>query len=134
MKAHLAGKIWNMDRYKYEKARKRVDEKKSFYQNLGAYLMVIPFLFLLNIFTGTGHFWFIYPALGWGMGLLGHYFKAFGYPGMKGEEPEWEQREMDKELRRLNAGRPEEEEDYLELRDYERQPQKGRKWRDDDLV
>jgi hypothetical protein len=119
-----------MEDYRYESARKRVKKKKEFYKHMGSFIMVNIFLFLLNIFTSPGHFWFIYPLLGWGMGLMGHYFEVFGFPGMRGEEVDWEQREMEKEMGRLDGGHY--EEDQLELRELDKKPQK--KWRDEDLV
>ena len=119
-----------MEDYKYEKARKRVKEKKKFYKHLSSFITVNIFLFLLNIFTSPGHFWFIYPLLGWGMGLMGHYYEVFGFPGMGGEAADWEQREMEKEMRQLGSSYN--EEDQLELRELDKKPQ--RNWRDEDLV
>ncbi len=116
---------------KYERARRRVKEKREFYQHLSSYLTVIGGLFLLNVFTSPGgHLWFIYPALGWGIGLASHYFKVFGL-GQYGSDS-WEEREMEKELRRLNAGQ--EEEDYLDLPELKREEQPRKKWDDEDLV
>lgn len=119
-----------MEDSKYEAAKARVEEKKKFYSHLGSFIIVNVFLFLLNIFTSPGHFWFVYPLLGWGVGLMSHYYKTFGFPGMKGPESEWERREMEKEMRRLESG--ETDEDYLELREMDTRKQK--KWRDEDLV
>ncbi|WP_282782992.1 2TM domain-containing protein [Phaeodactylibacter xiamenensis] len=119
-----------MENNSYERARKRVKEKKKFYEHLGSFLIVNIFLFLLNIFTSPSHFWFIYPLLGWGVGLMSHYYQVFGFPGMRGETADWEQREMEKELRRLDSGYH--DEDHLELKELDKKPQK--KWRDEDLV
>lgn len=50
---------------------------QEFQQNLRSYMIVIPFLFLINFFsTGLDPLWAIYPALGWGMGVLFHYNSA----------------------------------------------------------
>jgi hypothetical protein len=47
---------------------------QDFRQNLTSYSIVIPFLFLINFFTtGFDPLWAIYPALGWGIGVLFHY-------------------------------------------------------------
>jgi hypothetical protein len=121
-----------MDQSQYERARKRVEKKKGFYQHLSSYVLVIGFLFLINIFTSPAYFWFIFPALGWGIGLGSHYFKVFGFPGMGGNEEEWERREMEKELRRLDAGQ--EDEDYLDLPELEQEQKQKKKWDDEDLV
>jgi hypothetical protein len=54
--------------------RHRIQE---FRQNLTSYAIIIPFLFLLNLFTtGFDPLWAIYPALGWGIGVLFHYFSS----------------------------------------------------------
>ncbi len=50
---------------------------QEFRQNLTSYAIVIPFLFLINLFsTGLDPLWAIYPALGWGIGVLFHYTTA----------------------------------------------------------
>lgn len=40
---------------------------------------------VLNVMTPTGHFWAIYPILGWGLGVLAEYRSLFG-PGKDMEE------------------------------------------------
>ncbi len=92
------------ERKLYRKARRRVREKKSFYTNLTSYVAVMAFLIALNLLTSPTHWWFIYPMLGWGLGLAMHYFKVFGWPGVAFQSPEWEQREIERELARM--GRP----------------------------
>lgn len=115
----------------YERARKRVKEKKEFFRHLSSYVSVIGFLCLLNLFTSPGHFWAIYPALGWGIGLFSHYTRVFGFLGNRGSA-DWEDRELEKEMRRLEGGRY--EEDSLELRELEADKEKSKKWRNEDLV
>lgn len=75
-----------------DQARKRVDEEKAFYGNLAAYLVVIPFLAALNLFTDPGSLWFVFPMMGWGLGLASHAVATFGMPGLgRG----WEARRVD---------------------------------------
>jgi len=81
----------NENEYKYRKARRKVDAIKSFYNNLLAYCIVIPFLAWLNYQT-TSFPWAIFPALGWGIGLLGHWANTFGYNPILGKE--WEERKI----------------------------------------
>jgi uncharacterized membrane protein len=74
-------KINNIEENKYYNAKKRVEKMKEFYGNLTAYIAVNTFLIIVNYNTGWNHKWFIYPMLGWGIGVLFHYFNAFGrYP------------------------------------------------------
>ena len=42
-----------------------------------SYLGVMAFLALINLFT-TSYPWFLWPALGWGIGLFSHYMAVFG--------------------------------------------------------
>jgi hypothetical protein len=62
----------------YEKASKRVKELKGFYGNLTSYCMVIPFLAVLNLLTSPGQLWFLWPMLGWGIGIAAHGMNTFG--------------------------------------------------------
>ena len=78
---------------RYEKAKERVDAIKGFYGNLTSYLIVIPILAFINYRT-TSFAWFIFPALGWGFGLLGHGLQAFGYNPIFGRS--WEERKIKK--------------------------------------
>jgi hypothetical protein len=76
---------------RYEKARERVEAIKGFYGNLTAYCIVIPLLAFINYRT-TSFAWVIFPALGWGFGLLGHGLKAYGYNPLFGKN--WEERKI----------------------------------------
>jgi signal transduction histidine kinase len=59
------------------RARRRAAAEVGFYGHLMSYLGVIAFLALINLFT-TRYPWFIWPALGWGIGLFSHYMAVFG--------------------------------------------------------
>lgn len=76
---------------RYEKAKEQVEEIKGFYGNLIAYCIVIPILAFINYRT-TSFIWVIFPALGWGFGLLGHGLKAYGYNPLFGKK--WEERKI----------------------------------------
>ncbi len=79
---------------RYQKAKERVEAIKGFYGNLTAYCIVIPFLVWLN-FRSTSFPWAIFPALGWGFGLLMHGIEAYGYNPLWGKN--WEEKKI-KEL------------------------------------
>ncbi|MBI5917105.1 MAG: 2TM domain-containing protein [Bacteroidetes bacterium] len=81
------------------KAKKRVKAKKEFYQHLMSYAIVNGFLMALNLIVSPGYFWFIFPLLGWGVGLAFHYVDVFGIPGFDILSKEWEERELEKVLR-----------------------------------
>lgn len=79
---------------RYQKAKERVEAIKSFYGNLIAYCIVIPGLAYLNYRT-TSWPWVVFPAVGWGFGLLVHGMEAYGY------NPLWGKRWQEKKLREL---------------------------------
>jgi sterol desaturase/sphingolipid hydroxylase (fatty acid hydroxylase superfamily) len=75
----------------WEIAQKRA----SFKTNLITYLIVNAFLWVLwYINTGKqnpgGIPWPVWPTLGWGLGLLFHYFGAYVYPEANSVEKEYE--------------------------------------------
>ncbi len=101
---------------KYKRARKRVKAKKGFYGHLSSYVSTGIFFFAMNMLTDPGEIWWYIPMLAWGIGLGIHYMTVFGLPGTDILSKEWEDREMDKELRRVGYEPEQEiyEEDYLE--------------------
>ena len=79
---------------RYQKAKERVEAIKSFYGNLIAYCFVIPGLAYLNYKT-TNWPWVVFPAVGWGFGIIVHGMEAYGY------NPLWGKRWEEKKLREL---------------------------------
>jgi len=61
----------------WKRARRRAKAEVGFYSHLMSYLGVIAFLALINLLT-THYPWFVWPALGWGIGLFSHYMAVFG--------------------------------------------------------
>lgn len=76
---------------RYEKAKERVEAIKGFYGNLLAYCIIIPFLAWVN-YRSTDFPWVLFPALGWGIGLITHGMEAFGYNPLWGKR--WEERKI----------------------------------------
>ena len=76
----------------YVNARKRVDKLKEFYGSLVAYVIVIPFLIFINMYTYRGFHWFWFPLFGWGMGLAFQAYEVFGKDKYFGKS--WEDRKM----------------------------------------
>ena len=68
----------NKETASYEKAAKKVKELKKFYENLTSFCIVIPFLAFLNLMTTTEYLWFLWPMLGWGIGIAFHAVSVFG--------------------------------------------------------
>ena len=63
----------------YLKAKKQVKDIKDFYGNLISYCFVIPLLAWINYQTSWEFKWFIFPMLGWGLGVALQAFTVFGY-------------------------------------------------------
>ncbi|WP_333808245.1 2TM domain-containing protein [Flavobacterium sp.] len=78
----------------YDRASRRVKEIKEFYGSLISYCIVIPVLVFINFRTFSGFQWFWFPMLGWGMGLVFHAFRVFGYGSS------WEERKIQEILKK----------------------------------
>ena len=75
-----------------------VRKVKAFYIHLAQYLVFIPALALINLLTSSGYWWFVWPAMGWGIGLLAHGASVFGVVRLF--DGAWERREVEKYLGR----------------------------------
>lgn len=82
----------------YIKAKERVEKIKGFYGNLTSYCIVIPVLIFINFKTG-GFKWFWFPMMGWGLGLMFHFFDTFGFG------KSWEERKIQVILNKDNQNK-----------------------------
>jgi len=55
---------------------------EGFRRHLRAYVGVIGFLFVIDVITGDG-LWFYWPALGWGLGLFLHWSRGHARPNRR---------------------------------------------------
>ena len=119
----------------YKEAKKKVKTKKEFYEHLTVYAVMSVFFFMLNALTAFGNWWFYWPILGWGIGVLFHYFEVFGFPGIPEMSKEWEERQIQQELKKLEKRNSSTglEDDFDELELKEIRKEKNR-WQDDELV
>lgn len=94
--------VYDDNENSYYKAQKKVEDIKGFYGNLMSYIVVIAGLAVLNMLTSPSHLWFLYPAIGWGIGVAVHGISVFNYIPFLGRE--WEERKiqelLDKEKNR----------------------------------
>mgnify|MGYP000105682632 CR=1 FL=1 len=128
-----------MEDYIYEEAKQIVAKKKKFIGNFTSWLIMSIFFLCINMLTSPGFHWWIFPTLGWGIGVAFHFFDAFGILKSK----EWENREIKKEMKKMYAnGRYANEDDdlvldkipnkeKLDLPDYE---ELKKEWDDQDFV
>jgi len=75
----------------YLRAKKRVENLKSFYIHLTVYVLVNVMLFLINIISDPSNLWFLYPLVGWGIGVTIHGSTTLSF-GKFGTE--WEERKI----------------------------------------
>lgn len=102
-----------------KKPKTLAQRRRKFWQNFQKYLGFCIFFVVLNVATGSGHFWAIYPIAGWGLGVFMEFISVYG-AGVQEDDIA-------------------DEEEYLELEDVEpgfelpdRIPEK--KYRDEDMV
>lgn len=101
----------------YSEARRRVKEKAKFYKHLYFFLIFNGIFFLMALFRGRP-FMPLTVALFWGIGLAFHYLKVFGIPGSGVLSQDWEDRELQKEIKRMKGEKPEPKtEEPLELKE-----------------
>ncbi len=74
---------------RYRRAKGRVRVLKGFYIHLATYIGVMALLLLIDFLTGGG-WWFYWPLLGWGIGIVAHAFTVFRIGGFLGSE--WEEK------------------------------------------
>ena len=81
-----------------EAAFRYVRKIRGFYGHLAKYVFVISALAVFNLIKSPSHIWVIWPALGWGLGILFHGMRVFGtMPFMNAD---WEKRQVEKYLGR----------------------------------
>ncbi len=80
----------------YEEARKRVKEKKLFWDHFGAWAVVSALLIIIWALTGLGgYLWFLWPVCMWGFFVLIHYLLIFVF------KQKAESIEIEKEVERI---------------------------------
>ena len=84
------------DENKMEEARKRAKAKAEFIRHLMSYLVIMAFLALINNVTGSGYQWWLWPALGWGIGIVSHFLKTYVTGGRL------EEKLVDQELEKMD--------------------------------
>ena len=75
----------------YLRAKKRVQNLKSFYIHLTVYILVNLMLFMINMISDPSYLWFLYPLGGWGIGLVSH---GLAILPLRKLGAEWEERKI----------------------------------------
>lgn len=75
-----------------------VRKVKGFYVHLIQFVVVMAVLVAINLVATPRYWWFVWPLLGWGMGLVAHAASVFDLiPFFNGA---WERRQVEKHLGR----------------------------------
>jgi hypothetical protein len=82
---------------KIERARKIAAKKMDFIRHFLIYAVVMVVLAVVNNTTWAGYQWWLWPALGWGIGIVAHFLSAFVYSGGS-----LEKRLMQRELEKMD--------------------------------
>ena len=75
-----------------------VRDIKGFYSHLTVYLIAVPVFIIVGFFDNTDIIWYIWPIMGWGIGLAAHGISVFEVFSLFGAD--WEKRQVEKRLRR----------------------------------
>jgi len=88
------GSVTDLERQRYEQARKHVEALRGFYVHAIVFVVVNIGLFTINTLAG-GAWWFFWPLMGWGLGHGGYgggrgsggrgSDRRTGYPGSRRE-------------------------------------------------
>ena len=67
-RAELAGLLADLPR----RPRPVADQRREVRDHVRTYLSVMALLVVIWALTGAGYFWPVWPALGWGIGVMSH--------------------------------------------------------------
>ena len=90
-----------MEDAKYRRAKKRVENLKAFYIHLIVYILANFMFIIINVmnYEESNHWWFVYPLLGWGIGLVSHGISVASF-GLFG--PSWEEKKIREYMEKEN--------------------------------
>lgn len=75
-----------------------VRDIKGFYSHLIVYLIAVPLFVAAGLYYPTDQTWYVWPILGWGLGVAAHGLAVYEVFFLFGED--WERRQVEKRLRR----------------------------------
>lgn len=84
--------VYNESESAYYKAQKRVEDIKGFYGNLWSFIIITVGLAAINLITYPQYWWFLYPTIGWGIGVVIHGMSVFNNMPFLGRD--WEEKKI----------------------------------------
>jgi len=90
-----------LENNKYVRAKKKVENLKAFYIHLIVFILVNTMFVIINVlnYEAAGHWWFVYPLIGWGVGLVAHGISVSSF-GIFG--PNWEEKKIKQYMEKDN--------------------------------
>ena len=65
----------------YRRAKKKLEAKRGFYMHLFVFIGVNILLVIINLLTSPQYIWFMWPLVGWGIGVFFHALGVFVFSG-----------------------------------------------------
>jgi hypothetical protein len=82
----------------YQQARKRVDDKKSFFSHLAVYLVFnIAFIVIWAVTSPGGYVWWVWPLCAWSVAIILHALGTFVFH----KDSRWEKDAIEKEAAKI---------------------------------
>ena len=81
-----------------EREARQILKRRTFYLHLSVYVAVNLMLIAIWALVGGGFPWFLFPLMGWGIGLVAHGAYALGSGRFLGEA--WQERKIREEMER----------------------------------
>ena len=81
-----------------ERVIRQVRDIKGFYAHLIAYVICMPIIAISNMLLTPDRYWFIFAAIGWGLGVLSHGVAVFELFSLFSAD--WEKKQIEKRLGR----------------------------------
>ncbi len=86
-----------------QNAMEYIRDIRGFYIHAVQYVVIIAVLAVINLVTYPDYLWFLWAALGWGIGVAVHGLSVFEIVNLFGDE--WERRQVAKRLARARPDR-----------------------------
>jgi hypothetical protein len=77
---------------KYKRAKERLEELKGFYIHGIIYILVNLAMAIFNIISTPDYYWFFFPLIGWGIGLVIHALSVYANGKLFGAN--WEEKKI----------------------------------------
>lgn len=88
------------NREAYLKAKKTVNARLALRLHLALFAIANLFMAIVNVVTSPQYLWFLWPLLGWGVGVCFHAMIVFAFYGKSSLRERMLKEEMEKELKK----------------------------------